>query len=166
LTNIVNNVRFNGMRLSTKSRYGVRAVFDIAYHGGGDGVQVKDIARRQQISPRYLEQIFQKLRDAGIITSKRGPQGGYSLAKNPQNIKVGEIIRVTEGGFEPVFCVHPEKSGKDCDRIAECVTRLIWREAGEKLEDFFDSVTIQDLCEKAELMGVQKEQGEGLLYYI
>jgi Rrf2 family protein len=154
------------MRLSTKSRYGVRAVFDIAYHGGGDGVQVKDIARRQQISPRYLEQIFQKLRDAGIITSKRGPQGGYSLARNPQNIKVGEIIRVTEGGFEPVCCVHPEKSGKHCDRIAECVTRFIWKEAGEKLEDFFDSVTIGDLCEKAELLGVQKEQGQRLMYYI
>jgi len=166
LTNIVNNVRFNDMRLSTKSRYGVRAVFDIAFHGGGDGVQVKDIARRQQISPRYLEQIFQKLRNAGIITSKRGPQGGYSLAKNPQNIKVGEIIRVTEGGLEPVFCVHPEKSGKHCDRIAECVTRLIWKEAGEKLEDFFDSVTIGDLCEKAELLGVQKEQGQRAMYYI
>jgi Rrf2 family protein len=154
------------MRLSTKSRYGVRAVFDIAYHGGGNGVQVKDIARRQEISPRYLEQIFQKLRDAGIITSKRGPQGGYSLAKKPQNIKVGEIIRVTEGGLEPVFCVRPEKSGKHCDRIAECVTRLIWKEAGEKLEDFFDSVTIGDLCEKAELLGVQKEQGQSLIYYI
>ena len=166
MTNIVNNVRFNDMRLSTKSRYGVRAVFDIAFHGGGDGVQVKDIARRQQISPRYLEQIFQKLRNAGIITSKRGPQGGYSLAKNPQNIKVGEIIRVTEGGLEPVFCVHPEKSGKHCDRIAECVTRLIWKEAGEKLEDFFDSVTIGDLCEKAELLGVQKEQGQRAMYYI
>ena len=154
------------MRLSTKSRYGVRAVFDIAYHGGGDGVQVKDIARRQEISPRYLEQIFQKLRNAGIITSKRGPQGGYSLAKNPQNIKVGGIIRVTEGGLEPVFCVHPEVSGKDCDRIAGCVTRLIWREAGETLEDFFDSVTIQDLCERAERLGVQKERGQTLTYEI
>lgn len=154
------------MKLSTKSRYGMRAVFDIAYHGGGEGVQVKDIARRQEISPRYLEQIFQKLRDAGIVTSKRGPRGGYSLAKNPQNIKLGEIIRVTEGGFDPVFCINPEKSGKHCDRIAECVTRLIWKEAGEKLEDFFDSVTIGDLCEKAELLGVQKEQGQSEMYYI
>lgn len=166
LTNLVKNATFYAMRLSTQSRYGVRAVFDIAYHGGGEGVQVKDIARRQEISPRYLEQIFQKLRDAGILVSKRGPQGGYSLAKRPEQIKVGDIIRVTERGLEPVFCVHPEKSGKDCDRIAECVTRLIWKEAGEKLEDFFDSVTVQDLCEKAELMGVQKEQGQGLLYYI
>ena len=154
------------MRLSTQSRYGVRAVFDIAYHGGGEGVQIKDIARRQEISPRYLEQIFQKLRDAGIVTSKRGPRGGYSLAKSPEEIRVVDIIRVTEGGLEPVFCVHPEKSGKDCDRMAGCVTRLIWKEAGEKLEDFFDSVTIQDLCEKSELLGVQKERGRSLMYYI
>lgn len=166
MTNLVNNVIFSFMRLSTKSRYGVRAVFDISYHGGGDGVQVKDIARRQEISPRYLEQIFQKLRDAGIVTSKRGPQGGYSLARKPQNIKVGEIIRVTEGGFDPVFCINPEKSGKHCDRIAECVTRLIWKEAGEKLEDFFDSVTIQDLCDRAERLGVQKEQDRSSMYYI
>ncbi|MCK5552631.1 MAG: Rrf2 family transcriptional regulator, partial [Deltaproteobacteria bacterium] len=74
------------MRLSTKSRYGVRAVFDIAYHGGGNGVQVKDIARRQEISPRYLEQIFQKLRHAGIVLSKRGPRGGYSLVRPPEQI--------------------------------------------------------------------------------
>ena len=154
------------MRLSTQSRYGVRAVFDIAYHGGGEGVQIKDIARRQEISPRYLEQIFQKLRDAGIVTSKRGPRGGYSLAKSPEEIRVVDIIRVTEGGLEPVFCVHPEKSGKDCDRMAGCVTRLIWKEAGEKLEDFFGSVTIQDLCEKSELLGVQKERGRSLMYYI
>ncbi len=154
------------MRLSTQSRYGVRAVFDIAYHGGGEGVQIKDIARRQEISPRYLEQIFQKLRDAGIVTSKRGPRGGYSLAKSPEEIRLVDIIRVTEGGLEPVFCVHPEKSGKDCDRVAKCVTRLIWKEAGEKLEDFFDSVTIQDLCEKSELLGVQKERGRSLMYYI
>lgn len=69
------------MGLSTQSRYGVRAVFDIAYHGGGEGVQIKDIARRQEISPRYLEQIFQRLRDAGIILSKRGPSGGIHWQK-------------------------------------------------------------------------------------
>jgi Rrf2 family protein len=149
------------MRLSTKSRYGVRAIFDIAYHGGGDGVQIKDIARRQEISPRYLEQIFQKLRNGGILVSKRGPLGGYSLARTPEEITVGAIIRVTEGGLAPVFCVQPERSGKDCDRIAE-----FWKEAGEKLEDFFDSVTIQDLCKKAEILGIRKEDSQTLMYYI
>jgi len=151
------------MRLSTQSRYGVRAVFDIVYHGGGAGAQIKDIARRQEISPRYLEQIFQKLRNEGILVSKRGPSGGYSLAKGPDEITVGDIIRVTEGGMDPVFCIHPERSGRDCDRITECVTRLIWKEAGEKLEDFFDSVTVQDLCEKAEILGIRKELGQSLM---
>lgn len=76
------------------------------------------------------------------------------------------MIRVTEGGLDPVFCVNPEKSREGCDRIAECVTRLIWKEAGEKLEEFLDSVTIQDLCERAKLLGVRKEHGQGLMYYI
>jgi DNA-binding IscR family transcriptional regulator len=75
-------------------------------------------------------------------------------------------MRVTEGGLEPVFCVYPERSGRHCDRIAECVARLVWKEAGEKLEDFLDSVTIQDLCNKAEIMGIQKEEPQGLMYYI
>lgn len=154
------------MRLSTKSRYGTRAIFDIAYHGGGQGVQIKDIARRQEISPRYLEQIFKKLRNAGIVVSKRGPLGGYSLAKSPEEIRVGDIIRVTEGGFDPVSCINWEKSGKSCDRITECATRLIWKELGEKLEDFFDSVTIQDLCEKAKMLGVQKECSQIIAYHM
>lgn len=95
------------MKLSTQSRYGVRAIFDIAFHSEGLGTQVKDISRRQEISPRYLEQIFQKLKKAGILGSKTGPQGGYFLSKKPEKITVGDIIRVTEGGLEPVFCVNP-----------------------------------------------------------
>ena len=88
------------------------------------------------------------------------------MAKGPEEITVGAIIRVTEGGLEIVFCVRPEKSGKHCDRIAECVTRLVWKEAGEKLEDFFDSVTIQDLCKKAQISGIRKEDSQSLMYYI
>ncbi len=145
------------MRFSTQSRYGVRAIFDIAYHGRGKGVQVKDIARRQEISPRYLEQIFQTLRNVGIISSKRGPTGGYSLAKAPEEIRVGDIIRVTEGGFDPVSCVYPEVTGKNCSRIPDCVTRLIWKEVGEKIEGFLNSVTIRDLCRKAEVLGIRRE---------
>jgi len=145
------------MKFSTQSRYGVRAIFDIAYHGGAQPVQVKDIARRQDISPRYLEQIFQKLRDAGIVSSKRGPTGGYALAKKPGEIRVSDIIRVTEGGFDPVSCISPEETGKNCSRISECVTRLVWKELREVLKDFLDSVTIHDLCRKAEILGIRKE---------
>jgi Rrf2 family protein len=154
------------MRLSTKSRYGVRAIFDIAYHSEGLETQVKDISRRQEISPRYIEQIFQKLKKAGIIDSKRGPTGGYFLVKRPEEITVGEIIRVTEGGIDPVLCMDPEDPGQPCSRSKECVTRIIWNEAGNRLKEYFDSVTIRDLCEKAQGMGIKKELDQRFTYYI
>src|SRR5512136_2542287 len=124
------------MRLSTQSRYGVRAIFDIAYHSAGLETQVKDISRRQGISQRYLEQIFQKLRRAGIVGSKRGPLGGYFLNKKPEDITVGEIIQVTEGNIIPVLCVNPEDPAKSCKRSGECVTQVIWNEAGERLKGY------------------------------
>jgi Rrf2 family protein len=154
------------MRLSTKSRYGVRAIFDIAYHSEGLETQVNDISRRQEISPRYIEQIFQKLKKAGIIGSKRGPKGGYFLVKKPQEITVGEIIRVTEGDIDPVLCLDPEDPDQPCGRSKECVTRIIWNEAGNRLKEYFDSVTIRNLCENAQEMGIKKEMRGRLMYYI
>ncbi len=154
------------MRLSTNSRYGVRAILDIAYHSEGLETQVKDISRRQEISPRYLEQIFQKLKKAGIIGSKRGPSGGYFLSKKPEEITIGEIVRVTEGGIDPVLCLSPEDSKQPCSRADECVTRIIWNEAGKRLRDYFDSVTIRDLCKMAHEMGLKKELDKRFMYYI
>lgn len=154
------------MRLSTQSRYGVRAIFDIAYNSDGLETQVKDISRRQGISPRYIEQIFQKLKKAGIVGSKRGPSGGYFLNKKPEAITVGEIVRITEGGIEPVLCTDPEDSSQPCDRMGECVTRVIWGEAGNRLKDYFDSVTIKDLCDMAHKMGVRKELDQRFMYHI
>jgi len=155
------------MKLSTQSRYGVRAIFDIAYHSNGLQTQVQDISRRQEISPRYIEQIFQKLRKAGIIGSRRGPSGGYFLKKKPEEITVGEIIRITEGGLVPVACVDPPKHSKNsCKKSGACVTQSIWREAGKRLNEYFDSITIKDLCGMAEEMGLKKERDRSLVYYI
>jgi Rrf2 family iron-sulfur cluster assembly transcriptional regulator len=154
------------MRLSTQSRYGVRAIFDIAYHSEGLETQVKDISRRQGISPRYLEQIFQKLKKGGIVGSKRGPSGGYFLNKKPEEITIGQIVRITEGGIDPVLCLNPEDSNQPCDRLGECVTRIIWSEAGKRLKEYFDSVTIKDLCKMAQEMGLKKELGRRFMYYI
>jgi Rrf2 family iron-sulfur cluster assembly transcriptional regulator len=154
------------MRLSTQSRYGVRAIFDIAYHSEGLETQVKDISRRQGISARYLEQIFQKLKKAGIVGSKRGPSGGYSLTKKPDEITIGEIVRITEGNINPVLCLNPEDSSQPCDRLGECVTRIIWNEAGKRLKEYFDSVTIKDLCRTAQEMGLKKELDRRFMYYI
>ncbi|MGQ9646811.1 MAG: RrF2 family transcriptional regulator [Thermodesulfobacteriota bacterium] len=154
------------MKLSTNSRYGVRAIFDIAYHSNGLETQVKDISRRQGISPRYLEQIFQKLKKAGIVGSKRGPTGGYFLNKKAEVITVGEIVRITEGCIDPVVCEDPEDASQPCDKMGECVTRLIWNEAGNRLKEYLDSVTIKDLCKMAEKMGVKKEFDQRFIYYI
>jgi len=154
------------MRLSTKSRYGVRAIFDIAYHSAGLETQVKDISRRQGISPRYLEQIFQKLKKAGIIGSKRGPSGGYFLNKRNEEITIGEIIRITEGSLDPVLCRDHENSSQPCNKLEECVTRLIWNEAGNRLKEYFDSVTVKDLCKMAQEMGLKKELDRRFMYYI
>ena len=153
------------MKLSTKSLYGVRAVFDIAYNSMGQPVQIKDIAKRQKISQRYLEQIFQSLKKAGIIRSKRGPQGGYYLAKKPEDITVGEILRATEGPPELVFCVS-ERIKKRCDLLEHCVTRPIWKEAGMRMLEYLDSVSIEELCRRGEEMGIKREVSHHLVYFI
>jgi Rrf2 family transcriptional regulator, iron-sulfur cluster assembly transcription factor len=153
------------MKLTTHSRYGVRAIFDIAFHSGGGDAQVADISRRQGLSPRYIEQIFKKLRKGKILSSKRGPKGGYSLTRKPEEITVGEIIQITEGGLDPVFCVN-DHSKKTCERKNECVTRMIWSEAGRRLKEYFDSVTIQDLCDMAKKTGVESEIDRKYMYHI
>jgi Rrf2 family protein len=154
------------VRLSTQSRYGVRAIFDIAYHSEGLETQVKDISRRQGISQRYLEQIFQKLKRAGILGSKRGPSGGYFLGKKPEEITLGEVIKVTEGNINPVLCVNPGDSTLPCERSGECVTQIVWNEAGKRLKDYFNSVTVKDLCDLAKQMGIKKDLDKRFMYYI
>ncbi len=154
------------MRLSTQSRYGVRAIFDIAYHSAGLETQVKDISRRQGISQRYLEQIFQKLKRAGFVGSKRGPSGGYFLGKKPEDITLADVIRVTEGNISPVLCVNPGDSTQPCERSGECVTQIVWNEAGKRLKDYFDSVTVRDLCELAKQLGIKKDFDKRFMYYI
>ena len=154
------------MRLSTQSRYGLRAIFDIAYHSAGLETQVKDISRRQGISQRYLEQIFQKLKRAGIVGSKRGPLGGYFLGKKPEDITLAEVIKVTEGNITPVLCVNPVDSAQPCERSGECVTQIVWNEAGKRLKDYFNSVTVKDLCELAKQMGIKKDFDKRFMYYI
>jgi len=154
------------MRLSTQSRYGVRAIFDIAYHSEGLETQVKDISRRQGISQRYLEQIFQKLKRAGVVGSKRGPSGGYFLGKKPEDITIAEIVQITEGSINPVRCVDTENSTQLCERSGECVTQIVWSEAGKRLREYFDSVTIKDLCSLARDMGIKKDLDKRFMYYI
>jgi Rrf2 family protein len=156
------------MRLSTKSRYGLRALFDIAYNSGTLPAQIQDISRRQDISPRYLEQIFQALKKAGILKSKRGPQGGYCLAKGPDQITVKDVIQAAEGDTCLVSCtclVKKSKSGA-CAFDGKCVTQIIWSDAAGKLNEYFSTMTLKDLCEHGQALGLKREQDHRFMYYI
>lgn len=146
------------MKLSNRSQYGVRALFDIAYYSGGTTLQIHEISRRQGIPRRFLEQIFFSLKKAGIIESTRGPKGGYSLARPAGKVTVGDVIHVLEGPIEPVPCTTMEKDGSVCNYIDKCVTRMVWKEAGDILSNYFDSITIEDLCHRAEQLGLSKDQ--------
>lgn len=139
------------MRLTTMSRYGTRAIFDIAYNFTGAPVQVKDIAERQQIPVKYLEQIFHKLKKAAFIKSERGPGGGYRLTKDPAEITVRDIIRAVQEDTDLVACVClSSDKGLPCEREGQCVTRAVWKEAAGRMKEYFTSVTIADLCAEAQ----------------
>ncbi|HEY6008952.1 MAG TPA: Rrf2 family transcriptional regulator, partial [Geobacteraceae bacterium] len=130
------------MKLSTKSRYGLRALFDIAYNSGLMPAQIQDISRRQEISPRYLEQIFQSLKRQGILKSKRGPQGGYFLARKPEQITVREILEAAEGDTLLVDCTGEGKRKKqECSFDGSCVTQTVWHDACLRLNEYFSGIT-------------------------
>ncbi len=144
------------MRLSTKSRYGVRARFDIAYHSKGNPTQIKEISKREGITPRYLEQIFQKLKKAGMVKSIRGPKGGYYLSRKPEEIVVGDIIRAMDESIEPVFCARPNRDRKKCRRESRCPAQVVWKEAGQRLREYLDSTSLGTMCKIARDMGIGK----------
>ena len=158
------------MKLSTKSRYGVRAMFDMAYHGGPLPAQIKDISRRQNISPRYLEQIFQDLKKAGLLKSRRGPQGGYSLSRPAEEITVKEIVLAAEGELMLVNCVKGlRKDGEAppvCEFDNQCVTQSIWTQGSRILGDYFASISLKDLCDQGQQLGLEKELDHRFMYFI
>lgn len=150
------------MKLSNKGRYGVRAIFDIAFHSGGKATQIKDISRRQAIPPRFLEQIFQDLKRAGLVTSKRGPRGGYALARDPDQIRLGDIVRALEGPLQ----LAGEGSNGDSDETSRVVTDEIFSELSDSIEACFDAVTIQDLCDRGDAHGVRRAPPRRYVYSI
>lgn len=132
------------LRLSTKSQYGVRAMFEIANGYQTGPVTIKEISEKQSVSVAYLEQILNTLRKAGIIKSVKGPGGGYVLNKTPDNISIGAILRELDGPVAITSCLDPTEG---CMRIDGCVTHLLWKSLGEKIEAFLDNMTLQDLIE-------------------
>ena len=155
------------MRLTTMSRYGTRAIFDIAYNTTGLPVQVKDVAERQQIPIKYLEQIFHKLKKADFIKSERGPGGGYVLTKDPCDIRVGDIIKAVQEHTDLVACVcESTEDGDPCEREGQCVTRSVWKEAARQITEYFNSVTIADLCKDARNKNLKKDGNHPFEYNI
>ncbi len=155
------------MRITTTSRYGVRALFDVAYHGGGQPTQIKDISRRQKISQRYLEQIFNKLLRAGLLKSRRGPRGGYMLSRDPADISVRDVITAAQGPILPVKCLSDDQSKKKyCDVYETCITRHVWKQTQQLLIDYYGSVSIGDLCALARKQGVSRELDNKYMYFI
>ncbi len=134
------------MKISTRGRYAVRVMLDLALHNTGEYIKVKDIAKRQGISDKYLEQIISLLNKAGYVNSVRGSGGGYRLSNDPGTYTVGDILRLTEGSLAPVAC--SEDNGMSCDRMEGCETRELWRELYEAINNVVDNVTVGDLVER------------------
>ena len=136
------------MRVSTRGRYALRAMVDLALHAARGPVSRSDIAERQEISAHYIEQLFVKLRKAGLIQTVKGPGGGYTLARSAEDIKAGDVIRAVEGSIALVYCVEP-RSRPPCPRMSRCVTHLLWKKLSKEMANILDSVTLKDLCEQA-----------------
>ena len=147
------------MKLSTRGRYGTRALLDLALHQAEAPVLLRDVAQRQQISLPYLEHLITPLIAGGIVWSTRGARGGVSLAKPPEQIKLSEVIQLLEGSIAPVECVS---NPGVCSRSKLCVTRDIWSELKKAMNGILESTTLQDLVERQE----RKERPEEIMYYI
>ena len=147
------------MKLSTKGRYGARAMLDLALHYGQGPVSIKDIAEREEISERYLVHLMVSLKSAGLVKSIRGAHGGFTLARPPAEIKLGEIVHVVEGSIAPVECAEDPKI---CSRSSYCVTRDIWIEMNEAMGKVLDSATLEDMVQRQ----ADKNKHRAEMYYI
>lgn len=144
------------MKLSTKGRYGLRAIIDIAVHSESEAVALSSIASRQDISISYLEQLIAKLKKVGIVNSIRGAQGGYTLAKEPEEISVGDILRALEGDLNPVDCAEVTGGEATCSGSDACVTKYVWKRISESINNAVDEIMLSELVEES--LQVRKSQ--------
>ena len=134
------------MKISTKGRYALRLMLDLAVYNTGEPISLKDIAKRQEISEKYLEQIISVLSKGGMVQSVRGAQGGYFLRREPKDCTVGEILRLTEGDLAPVDCVGA--SGVSCDHKGDCITVEVYERINQAVNDVVDHISLQDLVDR------------------
>lgn len=145
------------MKLSTRARYGIRALLDLAGNGHNGPVSLKDIAQRQEISMSYLEHLIKPLVSAGVIRTLRGSRGGIVMSRLPSQIKLSEIVELLEGSTAPVECVD---STGNCQRSEDCVTRDVWIELKQAIDTVLNSTTLQDLVERQKA----KHKPAGMFY--
>lgn len=139
------------MKISTKGRYALRLMLDLAEHQNEGYIALKDIAQRQDISKKYLEQIVPMLNRSDYLLTNRGFQGGYRLAKSPDKYTVGELLRITEGGLSPVPCL--EQHPNACPRSGDCPTLAVWQGLDRVISEYLDSITLQTLLEQEKSFG-------------
>ena len=132
------------MKISTRGRYAIRVMLDLAEHNTGEYIPLMDIAKRQEISEKYLEAIVASLSKNGFVRSLRGKGGGYQLLRAPEEYTVGMILRLTEGSLAPVACVEDEDT---CDKMNDCATVLVWKKMNEAINQVVDSITLADLVD-------------------
>lgn len=139
------------MRISTRGRYALRAMVDVALHAGEGPVARQDIATRQGISADYVAQLFKELRVEGFVDAVKGPGGGYQLARDPETISAEDVLRVVEGPLTIVPCAGPDPGeGAHCNRAEYCATQLLWSRLSAVVTEFLGSVTLEDLCDEAQ----------------
>lgn len=136
------------MKISTRGRYAIRVMLDLAEHNTGEYIPLMDIAKRQEISEKYLEAIVSTLSKNGYVLALRGKGGGYRLAKSPEEYTVGSILKLAEGSLAPVACLDDEPN--QCPRAAECKTLKMWEGLYQMIEDYFDGITLEDLITDAD----------------
>lgn len=137
------------MKLSTKGRYGLRAVVDLAVHSDEEVVALSQIAERQGISMNYLEQLIAKLKKAGIVEAVRGAQGGYKLAAPAKDISVGTILRALEGNLNPVDCSEIDNGEGICSNHDSCVTKYVWKRISDSINEAVDTIKLSELVEES-----------------
>lgn len=134
------------MKISTRGRYAIRVMLDLAEHNSGQYIPLMDIAKRQEISEKYLESIVAALSRKRFVSALRGKGGGYRLARSPQDYTIADILRVTEGSLAPVACLEQEVN--DCERASDCRTLKMWEGFYKVINEYFEGITLQDLLEQ------------------
>ncbi len=142
----IKNKRVIQLKLSTKGQYSLKAMVDLAIHYRDDVVTISQIASRQGMSESYLEQLFPKLRKAGLVESVRGAGGGYRLARSLESVSVGDILRAAEGDLIPVECVLT--SDKECSREDSCVVKYVWKKVTDSINETVDNITLADMVKQ------------------